>query len=84
MMAFEIGAFVNTLEEPSLARCKAGQIFWKYRILSLFLHATLKHLNLMDDYIINADTVDKYNGYLTNSYEDHQFQSEALLCFSTI
>lgn len=30
------------------------------------------------------DTVDKYNGYLTNSYEDHQFQSEALLCFSTI
>ncbi len=30
------------------------------------------------------DTVDKYNGYLTNSYENHQFQSEALLCFSTI
>ena len=30
------------------------------------------------------ETVDKYNGYLTNSYEDHQFQSEALLCFSTI
>lgn len=30
------------------------------------------------------DTVDKYNGYLTNSYEDHQFKSEALLCFSTI
>lgn len=30
------------------------------------------------------DTVDKYNGYLTNSYEDHQFQSEALLCFTTI
>lgn len=30
------------------------------------------------------DTVDKYNGYLTNSYEDHTFQSEALLCFSTI
>ena len=30
------------------------------------------------------DTVDKYNGYLTNSYKDHQFQSEALLCFSTI
>lgn len=30
------------------------------------------------------DTVDKYNGYLTNSYEDHQFTSEALLCFSTI
>lgn len=30
------------------------------------------------------DTVDKYNGYLSNSYEDHQFQSEALLCFSTI
>lgn len=30
------------------------------------------------------ETVDKYNGYLTNSYDDHQFQSEALLCFSTI
>lgn len=30
------------------------------------------------------DTVDQYNGYLTNSYEDHKFQSEALLCFSTI
>ena len=30
------------------------------------------------------DTVDKYNGYLTNSYEDYQFKSEALLCFSTI
>lgn len=30
------------------------------------------------------DTVDEYNGYLTNSYENHQFQSEALLCFSTI
>lgn len=30
------------------------------------------------------DTVDKYNGYLTNSYEDHTFHSEALLCFSTI
>ena len=30
------------------------------------------------------DTVDKYNGYLTNSYADHKFQSEALLCFSTI
>ena len=30
------------------------------------------------------DTVDKYNGYLTNSYENHQFQSEALLCFSII
>ena len=30
------------------------------------------------------DTVDKYNGYLTNYYEDHRFQSEALLCFSTI
>ena len=30
------------------------------------------------------DTVDKYNGYLTNYYEEHRFQSEALLCFSTI
>lgn len=30
------------------------------------------------------DTVNKYNGYLTNSYQDHTFQSEALLCFSTI
>ncbi len=30
------------------------------------------------------DTVDKYNGYLTNSYEDHTFHSEALLCFSAI
>ena len=30
------------------------------------------------------DTVDKYNGYLTNSYEDHQFQSQAPLCFSAI
>lgn len=30
------------------------------------------------------DTVDKYNGYLTNSYEEHRFQSEALLCFTTI
>ena len=30
------------------------------------------------------DTVDKYNGYLTNSYADHRFQSEALLCFSAI
>lgn len=29
------------------------------------------------------DTVDKYNGYLTNSYEEHRFQSEALLCFTT-
>ena len=27
------------------------------------------------------DTVNKYNGYLTNSYQDHTFQSEALLCF---
>lgn len=30
------------------------------------------------------DTVDKYNGYLTNSYENHRFQSEALLCFSAV
>lgn len=30
------------------------------------------------------DTVDKYNGYLTNSYENCKFQSEALLCISTI
>lgn len=30
------------------------------------------------------DTVEKYNGYLTNSYDDHIFRSEALLCFSTI
>ena len=30
------------------------------------------------------DTVDKYDGYLTNSYENHRFQSEVLLCFSTV
>jgi hypothetical protein len=28
------------------------------------------------------DTVKKYNGYLSNYYQDHRFYSEALLCFS--
>lgn len=30
------------------------------------------------------DTVKKYNGYLSNSYQNHCFCSEALLCFSTV
>ena len=30
------------------------------------------------------DTVNKYNGWLKNSYDDHTFISEVLLCVSTV